>query len=346
MMQSAQFPASRCSFTWLPKVAAAMSLATVSLGCDLCAIYRAADARGEFTPGSVWNVSEQFTHFGTEQFNGVEFIRPNPDLLDRSITHVVGGWNFSERFGVSLNLPVVHQSYRFTRMTGGFTPTPREGSETGIGDLTLVGRWRVVGVSSMDHGFTVNLLGGIHVPTGDTAHLEELREDIDHYESVVGPGHSHDALGPVVGGVHLHDLSLGSGAVDGLFGIAASARWNRYFWNTQAQYVARTEGAGHYRFADELILSGGPGGFLWLNNKGTLSLALNTAYETRGSDEFRGRPSIHTGQTVWFLGPLLTFTWKSHFSAQVGGEAALRAAGRGFQNVPDYRINAALSWRF
>ncbi len=324
---------------------AGLALVPAISACDLCAIYRATDARGEFTPGSTWSVSEQFTRYGTEQFNGVEFVRTNPDQLDRSVTHLVAGWNFSERFGVSLNLPVIQESYRFTRMVGGFTPERRVGSEAGPGDLTLVGRWRVVSVSSMDRGFTLNLLGGLHLPTGDTEPLRELQDDIDHYESVVGPGHNHDALGPVVGGVHLHDISLGTGAVDGLFGVASSARWDRYFWNTQAQYVARTEGAGHYRFADDLILSGGPGAFLWLNNSGTLSLALNSAYETRGSDEFRGRASIHTGQTAWFLGPLVTFTWKSHFSAQIGGEVALQAGGRGFQNVPDFRFNAALSWR-
>ena len=332
-------------FNGLAAVVAALAWVPSSAACDLCAIYRATDARGEFTPGATASVAEQFIRYGTEQFNGVEFPRANPDQLDRSITHVVAGWNFSERFGVSLSLPVLQETYRYTRMVGGFVPERHTGSEAGVGDLTLVGRWRVVGVSSMTRGFTLNLLGGVHLPTGDTDHLRELQDDIDHYESVVGPGHNHDALGPVVGGVHLHDLSLGSGAFDGVFGMSSSARWDRYFWNTQAQYVARTEGAGHYRFADELILSGGPGAFLWLNNRGTVSLALNSAYETRGSDAFRGRASIHTGQTVWFLGPLATFTWKSHFSAQVGGDVALQAGGRGFQNVPDFRLNASVSWR-
>ena len=314
--------------------------------CDLCAIYRAADARGEYSAGPSLTVSEQFTHSGTEQFNGIPFPRANPDRLDRSVTHVVTGWNFSQRIGISLNLPVIHESYRFNELMGGFTPIRRNASETGIGDLACVGRWQVIGMSSMTWGFTANLLAGIQLPTGDTGHLRELQDDIDHYESVVGPGHSHDALGPVVSGVHLHDISLGTGSVDGLFGLTTSTRWQRLFFNIQAQYATRTVGAGHYRFADDLIVSGGPGGFLWLKNQATLSLALNTAYETRGSDEFRGKASIHTGQTVWYLGSQLNLTWKSHLSAQLGAEVALQAGGRGFQNVPDYRINATTSWRF
>lgn len=315
-------------------------------GCDLCAIYRAAGARGEYTTGFTFTVSEQYTQFGTEQFNGAEFHRSDPDYLNRSMTHLVGGWNFSERGGVSLNLPIVHQSYRFNELVGGFSPNRRDTTETGVGDVALVGRWQIYDVMADPWGFTANLLGGIKFPTGDTLHLEELQRSIDHYEAIVGPGHNHDALGPVVSGIHLHDITLGSGSVDGIFGITTTTRWKRAFLNMQAQYYLRTEGAGHYKFADDIIVSGGPGGFLWVDKKGTLSLALNALYETRGSDEFRGRPSVHTGLTLWYLGPQITFTWKSRFSAQVGMDMAVRAAGRGFQNVPDFRLNATGTWRF
>jgi len=323
-----------------------LSGAPALIACDLCAIYRAAGARGEYSTGFTATVSEQFTRFGTEQFNGTEFRRTDPDFLDRSMTHLVAGWNFSERAGVSLNLPVVHQSYRFNELAGGFTPVLREGSETGLGDLALVGRWRIFEKANDPWVFSANLLGGVKLPSGDTEHLETLQRSIDRYESVVGPGHNHDALGPIVSGIHLHDIALGSGSVDGILGLATTTRWKRAFLNLQGQYYLRTEGAGYYRFADDLILSGGPGAFVWLEKKGTLSVGLNSIYQTRGSDEFRGRPSIHTGLTVWYMGPQVTFTWKSRFSAQLGADVAVHAVGRGFQNVPDYRLNATASWRF
>ncbi|HTI72608.1 MAG TPA: hypothetical protein VMF06_21715 [Candidatus Limnocylindria bacterium] len=332
----------RCLFAVTWSLAGAISVEA----CELCAIYRASDAKGEYTSGLTLTVAEQFVRYGTEQFNGTKFHRANPDYLEQAITHVVAGWNFNEKFGLSLNLPVVHERYRFSELVGGFTRTQHDQSETGLGDLSLVGRWRIYDVSQMKWGFTANLLGGIKLPTGDPAHLDELQQSIDHYETVVGPGHNHDALGPIVSGIHLHDISLGSGSVDGILGATTTTRWDRLFLNLQAQYYLRTEGAGHYQYADALILSGGPGAFLWLQNKRTLSLALNTVYETRGSDSFRGKESGQTGLTVWYLGPQLVFTWRSNLSVLLGTDLAVQAGGPGFQNVPDFRVNAGITWRF
>jgi hypothetical protein len=330
----------------LTVLAAGVLAATRVAACDLCAIYRAAGARGEYSEGLTLTVSEQYMRFGTEQFNGAEFRRANPDFLDRSMTHLVAGWNFSDRTGVSLNLPVVHQRFRFTELAGGFTPVVRDGTSTDAGDLALIARHRLFHKADEIWGLTVNLLGGVKLPSGDTGPLERQRSNIDAYEAVVGPGHDHDALGTVISGIHLHDVSAGSGSVDGIFGLTATARLSRAQFNFQAQYYLRTEGAGRYRYADDLILSGGPAYFAWLDKKGTLSIGFNTVYQTRGADEFRGRTSVHTGLTAWYVGPQLTFTWKSRFSAQAGADVAVRAAGRGFQNTPDFRLNGTLSVRF
>lgn len=327
-------------------VLAALAGPMAAAACDLCAIYRAGDARGEQSSGLTFAIAEQFTAYGTEQFDGKEVHRAVTDRLERSMTHVVAGWNFTDKLGLSLNLPVVHESYRFSDLENGLTPRLREGSETGIGDLAVVLRWQFLDQRSGDWGLTANLLGGVKLPTGDAEHLDELEAGITRYESIVGPGHDHDALGTVVSGVHLHDIALGSGSFDGILGVTGVARWKRGYFNAQAQHYLRTEGAGSYRTGDETILSGGPGAFLWLSRVGTVSLQLNTSYETRGSDEFRGKASVHTGMTAWYAGPQLAFTWKSRYSVLAGVDIPLRAAGRGFQNVPDFRANATLAWRF
>lgn len=332
--------------TWTALAVPLWGSVLTATACDLCAIYRAADARGEYSSGWTATVAEQFTRLATEQFDGVEFTRANADWLDRSMTHFVLGWNFAERFGVSANLPLVHLSYRFSELRNGVTPAVRDGSDFGIGDLALVGRWRLFESSDMEWGTSVNLLGGIKLPTGNTGRLEELEQSIDQYEAIVGPGHQHDALGTIVSGIHLHDITLGSGSVDGVMGVAGTLRWKRAFLNLQAQYYLRTEGAGDYRFGDEFIASGGPGVFLWLHRNYTVSLQLAGSYDTRGAEEFRGRESVHTGATVSYLGPQLGFTWKSRLSALAGADLPVMATARGFQNVPDYRINATLTWRF
>lgn len=316
------------------------------LACDLCAIYRAADARGEYSSGLNVSLAQQFIPFRTEQFGGTPFKRPDPESLDRSMTHVVVGWNATETLGFSANLPIVHVRYDYTQVADGFTPVRTRGTDTGLGDLALIGRWQAWNRSSAERGVVLNVMGGIKLPTGDSDALELQAESIDRYEFIVGPGHDHDALGQVLSGIHLHDLALGSGSVDGIFGIAGQFRWKRLFLNHQWQYYIRTEGAGNYRFASEFIGSGGPGAFLWLSKSGSLSLQFNTVYDTRGSDEYRGRESVHTGLTGWYAGPQCVLTLGGHFSCVASVDIPLQITARGFQNVPDYRLNGSLNWRF
>ena len=69
--------------------------------CELCAIYNANGARGEFRSGLSLTVEEQFIPFRTEQFQGHEVNLPYTNYLDNSITHLVPTYNFSPRLGIS-----------------------------------------------------------------------------------------------------------------------------------------------------------------------------------------------------------------------------------------------------
>lgn len=325
---------------------ASLVLTAPGRACDLCAIYRAADARGEYSAGISVSLAEQFIPYRTEQFGGTRFHRADPESLDRSMTHVVVGWNATESIGLSANLPIVHLRYDFTQVPDGFTPIRTRGTDTGLGDLAFIGRWQAINHSEGNFGIVLNFLGGLKVPTGDSDALERQAESIDRYESIVGPGHDHDALGQVISGIHLHDIALGSGSVDGILGLAGQFRWQRLFLNHQWQYYVRTEGAGHYRYANEFIASGGPGVFVWLSKEGTLSLQFNAVYDSRGSDQYRDRDSIHTGLTAWYAGPQVVLTLGDRFSTVASIDVPLSITARGFQNVPDYRLNASLNWRF
>ena len=94
------------------------------------------------------------------------------------------------------------------------------------------------------------------------------------------------------------------------------------------------------------MVSGGPGGYVLLNRSCTFSLQANAVYDQMARDELLGRPSNQTGLTAWYLGPLLSFTWGEHFSANAGVDVPLGLDNNGRQSVPDYRIHGGLSWRF
>jgi hypothetical protein len=312
--------------------------------CDLCAIFSADSARNDSTSGFFATVSEQFTPLRTVQYQGKTLSTPSileDAYLDNSMSHIVLGYNLSSRFGISLNAPVIHRTFkRFElRPTGIGT---EEGSVTGFGDLALIGRWRVFAKSTMKSSVSVNLLGGLKLPTGDASRVSnEVAKGRVLNALAGGNGHAHE-----FGGVHEHELSLGSGSFDGIMGATANLRRDRWFFNSLWQYYWRTEGEDSFTFGNMMMISGGPGAYLALDKKYTLSLQANAAYETQGRDEYLGSKSNNTGMTAWYLGPQINFTWGDHLSANAGVDLPLSVANNGLQNVPDYRIHAGLSWRF
>ena len=125
-----------------------------------------------------------------------------------------------------------------------------------------------------------------------------------------------------------------------------NTRWQRWFLNGQFQYYLRTEGESDFQYGNELMVSGGPGYYLFSSEKFTLSVQANAGYETRARDQLSGTKSDSTGLTAWYLGPQLSLTWGERFSANAGVDVPLHITNNGFQSVPDYRIHGGLSWRF
>jgi hypothetical protein len=212
--------------------------------------------------------------------------------------------------------------------------------------VALIGRLTVLQKRAMSYGFQVNLLGGVKFPTGDASRLTHEVEQAKLFQSFLPPGTPHDPLGHSFSSVHEDMLALGSGSYDGIFGMTANARWRRLFFNGQFQYYLRTRGEANFQYGDEIIVSGGPGVYVLLNESFTLSLQANGVYDTLGRDELLGQVSDRTGSTGWFLGPLLNFTWGEHFSANAGIDLPLRIANNFFQSVPDYRLHGGISVRF
>jgi hypothetical protein len=318
--------------------------------CELCSIYNTEAWQTEKSSGFLFSLSEMFIPFRTEQLNSEEAPSRRPDYLDSSITHLVPTYNFAKNFGLSLNVPVIYRDFKRKSVVVGanrrLNIVTEEGTESGLGDTALIGRWTAFQRREMEWSVVFNVLAGIKFPTGDTEPLRDEAVQVRRYNVLVGPGHVHDALGIPVSGVHARDVSLGSGSFDGVFGTALNLRYGRWFFNNQIQYYLRTEGESTYEYGNEFMVSGGPGAYLVSADKWTLSLQANAAYETMARDKLFGNKSDHTGMTAWYLGPLVNLTCGERFSANIGVDVPLRIVNNGFQNVPDYRIRGGVAWRF
>lgn len=147
-------------------------------------------------------------------------------------------------------------------------------------------------------------------------------------------------------GIHGHDLALGSGSYDGIVGTAIFGRWQRFYASSGINYAIRSRGDFNYRYANDLGWFFKPGGYLWLTHEGTLGLELALTGEDKGKDDLAGVAAEDTGMTSVFIGPELSFTWKENLSAELGVEFPVVNDNTALQCVPDYRIKAALTWRF
>src|SRR4051812_2575045 len=177
--------------------------------CDLCAIYRATNARGESASGFLLTVSEQFTPYRTFQREG-ELYHNNPTFeqayLNTSLTHVVPTYNFNEQFGVSLNVPLIYRSFRRVQLQPVGPFVDETGTLFGLGDMSVIGRWTPLRISEMQYSIIGSVFAGAKFPTGDTDRLDLEVDEERAAEAAFGPGHNHP-----IGGVHQHDLTLGSG---------------------------------------------------------------------------------------------------------------------------------------
>jgi hypothetical protein len=324
---------------------ATVASATSTSGCELCAIYSANNSRDDSGSGFTLTLSEQYVSQHNLQLDGKSitgFPFYNSAFLDSSYSHIVPSYNFCSRIGLSLNAPIIHREFHRTQQASPSGQIYDEmGSLTGLGDVALIARLNLLQKVKMKYSININLLAGVKFPTGDTARLDDevglAKADLATY----GTGHQHG----LTGGIHEHDLALGSGSYDGVFGVTSNFRWRKWFLNNQIQYYLRTEGHD-YKFGDMIIVSGGPGWILPLGSQATVSLQANAFYESNARDQLIGQIFNQTGMTGWYLGPLLSLTLGQHFSATAGVELPLRIYNHGLQTVPDYRVHGGLTWRF
>ncbi len=324
--------------------------------CDLCGCYtpqietahRAIDPLlgSSAMTGLYGAVGEQFTHFGTMQYNGHEVENPTGQREESSITQVVAGYSFNSRFALQVNVPFI---YRYYKRPEGFDI--QRGSESGLGDVSLLGKFvlfhteksfvqreavdgkkAVVEPAEPDFTASVILLGGAKFPTGDSSRIKEEFHEVD----VDGAPES---------GIHGHDLTLGTGSHDGIFGGQIALRYNSAFFEAETQFTLR--GASHYsyHFANELSWSGGPGWYLVRKGDAVIGLQCVLSGESKDTDRFRGEVADDTGVTSLFLGPRVLASF-GRYSGEIEADLPVLMNNTKLQAVPDYRIRAGFAMQF
>ena len=329
------------------------------VGCDLCGCYTpqletttAGAALGgagapAWTGGLLGAVSEQFTHFETVQIDGREVPNTTDQHLDSSITQLVGGYRFDSRFAVQVNVPLIYRS--FSRPEGFAID---HGTESGLGDVSVLGKlvlWHHESEATRavtfddpknprmethepDLTFSAVLLGGAKFPTGDSS---RIREEFNETEVEGAP----------VSGIHGHDLTLGTGSYDGIFGGQTSLRYKNFFFDSSVQFTLRGDGLHQYHFANDLSWDGGPGYYFVRRPGAVVGLQAVLSGEYKDVDRFQGEAADDTGITAVYAGPRIVASL-GRFSAEVAVALPVSIQNTALQVVPDYRINGAIAVHF
>lgn len=328
--------------------------------CDLCGCYTpqletmptttnelGSLAGPSWMSGLYGAVAEQFTHFGTVQLDGHEVSNPADQYLDSSITQLVAGYGFTSRFALQLNVPLIYRSFQRPE---GFAID--RGTESGLGDISLLGKLVLLHYESAgrrevkfddpksprfelhepDFTFSAVILGGVKFPTGDSSRIKEEFREVE----VEGAPES---------GIHGHDLTLGTGSYDGIFGDQVSLRYKKLFFEQYVQFTLRGDGLHEYHFANDLTWSGGPGYYFLRTARASIGLQAVISGEHKDVDRFRGKPAEDTGITSVFAGPRVVAAF-GKISAEVSAEFPLTIDNTALQVVPDYRISGAIAIHF
>lgn len=318
--------------------------------CDLCGCYTPqentmAPETARLT-GFYGAVAEQFTSFGTLQFEGHEVGNPTGQYLNSAITQLVAGYDLTSRFALQLNVPII---YRDFKRPEGFTID--RGNIAGLGDVSLLlktvafrytspGRrsfeFQEKNPVAIEHepDFTASavFLTGLKFPTGATGRLKEEFHEVE-------------ISGAPESGIHGHDLTLGTGSCDGIFGEQTSMRYRSLFFEANIQFTLRGDGAHQYHFANDLTWAGGPGYYVIRRADTIAGLQFDVSGEHKDVDRFRGKPAEDTGVTSVFVGPRIMVA-HGRWSAEVAVDLPVSIDNTSLQAVPDYRLRGGIAVQF
>ena len=291
-------------------------------------------------------IGEQFTHFGTVQVDGREVSNPTGQYENSSITQLVAGYQLNSRFALQINVPLI---YREFERPEGFAID--RGTESGLGDVSLLletvlfhyasetrrtfevgGKNPVAVERDPDFTASVVLITGVKLPTGDSSRIKE------EFNEVNIPGAPES-------GIHGHDLTLGTGSYDGIFGGQGSLRYKNIFFQGDLQFTLRGDGLHQYHFANDLSWSGGPGYYFIRKRDLIVGVQFVVSGEHKDVDRFRGEAAEDTGITSVSVGPRVIASY-GKLSAEIGTEIPVLIENTALQVVPDYRLRGAVSWHF
>jgi len=250
------------------------------------------------------------------------------DPLDQAVTtfeeDLTWVYGVTRDLTLGATLPIVERRLRFD--------DPEDGRRTisadGLGDLSLVGVYRIYR-RDVERGTTqVSLLGGLKVPTGPT--------DIEDRNLPRLTGRPGTRLPP--------SLQPGSGSVDGIVGVAGFLNRDRLSFYADVQGKLNTEGAQDFQGGNSLFYDLSADYVLLPERNMFLILELNGVLSERA--EQAGRTVRDSGGHVLFLSPGIQYLPIPPLILEASVQIAIYRNLNGRQLAPDWSVVVGLRYLF
>lgn len=293
--------------------------------CDICATPVALGSWEAAERASI-SVFEQYSKYDRPASGGHEF---------ESYTTQVGvRYCFSDHWAFQLSVPYMD------RELDGET-------ESGLGDVSMLGVFRAVHRVS-DHGVgLLDIYAGVEAPTGDTDPLKDERDVArENAEEHHHDGEAAEPEEPHMAHSHGHHVSPGSGSWDGIIGLRALARHNRWQGSGEAQYIARTEGDYDFQYGDEFIVRAGIRYYLVLEDNFSVALGGDISREWGDENEVLGQVLEEADPASSYVGPAVDLTWRDRLTLSAGWDVAIEGENEGLHGAADKRARASVAYQF
>ncbi len=324
----------RNNFVVALSILAYFGLVQGAFGCDPCSLYSASRIHGTEKGSWSLSVSEQYTNYQKTDEVKENSIKDGELVEGFSTTQVVAGYDVTDNSGVQVTIPVILRSFKKIENF-----RVEDDHESGIGDMTLSATHAFYNDRSPENATVIGGLLGVKLPTGDTGTLRDISTGGVSAERASFLRHHVIGTGGRV-------LSIGSGSYDVVFGTYGLIREQRTYLLADIQYTLRTEGDFDYEFADDLLWSVGPGYYLMLDHDFSAALRVVVSGEHKGNDHHEGAVVNNSNISNLYVGPEVLLTFNETTGVQIGADARVTEEDQGAQVAANFRLKAAVSYRF
>lgn len=303
---------------------------TNALACDYCLISQGISPL-LVQNGAGFKIAQRYTRLDNV-YEGADKV-DNPGVKEEYwATEVSGFYGFSDRLLVLVNLPLrkTHGNGELAEGPGGeLEREDTTGGATGVGDLSVLGRYTVFRHHTLDTSTLMAGILGLKFPTGSTSQHSDQGEYLD----------SH--------------LQLGTGSTDLLLGVSANRVQGRF--SVSANLLASITGEGDtgrtkHRFGNSLnydvtgkyriaptVVGASP-------NELFLSLGVNGEYRKR--EKLDGDTVPDSGGHTIYLTPGIQYLAGIHWVFETTCQYAVYHDLNEAQLGENYRLFASASYLF